>query len=133
MKKLIKIFYIICGVLFLIIGIIAFIIPMLPSTIFILLSSFCFTKGSDKIYKKFKKSKIYRDYIQNFSSNGLTLEQKFKLACIVDLAMLICGLFTKSTHVRVFLFLSALLKTLIIFEIKPFHFRLHMIKNKDKF
>ncbi|MDR2879832.1 MAG: YbaN family protein [Fusobacteriales bacterium] len=45
------------GIIFLGVGIIGIVLPVLPTTPFVLLASFCLTKGSDKINNRFKKLK----------------------------------------------------------------------------
>lgn len=51
--------------------------PILPTTPFILLASFCFFKSSKKIYNRVTNSPILGRYIKNYIENrGLTLKSK---------------------------------------------------------
>ncbi len=118
MKKLFKGIYIILGIIFLGVGIIGIVLPVLPTTPFILLASFCLAKGSDRINNRFKKTKIYREYILNFKENGLTKKQKIRIVLTADLMLLASGYFVNNFHVRIFLFCLALIKTGVIFRIK---------------
>ena len=118
MKKLFKGIYIILGIILLGIGIIGIVLPVLPTTPFVLLASFCLAKGSDRINNRFKKTKIYREYILNFKENGLTKKQKIRIVLTADLMLLASGYFVNNFHVRIFLFCLALIKTAVIFRIK---------------
>ena len=118
LKKLFKGIYIILGIIFLGLGIIGIVLPVLPTTPFILLASFCLAKGSDRINNRFKKTKIYREYILNFKENGLTKKQKIRIVLTADLMLLASGYFVNNFHVRIFLFCLALIKTAVIFRIK---------------
>ena len=118
LKKLFKGIYIILGIILLGIGIIGIVLPVLPTTPFVLLASFCLAKGSDRINNRFKKTKIYREYILNFKENGLTKKQKIRIVFTADLMLLASGYFVNNFHVRIFLFCLALIKTAVIFRIK---------------
>ena len=118
LKKLFKGIYIILGIIFLGVGIIGIVLPVLPTTPFVLLASFCLAKGSDRINNRFKKTKIYREYILNFKENGLTKKQKIRIVFTADLMLLASGYFVNNFHVRIFLFCLALIKTAVIFRIK---------------
>ena len=117
LKKLFKGIYIILGIIFLGVGIIGIVLPVLPTTPFILLASFCLAKGSDRINNRFKKTKIYREYILNFKENGLTKKQKIRIVLTADLMLLASGYFVNNFYVRIFLFCLALIKTGVIFRI----------------
>ena len=118
LKKLFKGIYIILGIILLGIGIIGIVLPVLPTTPFVLLASFCLAKGSDRINNRFKKTKIYREYILNFKENGLTKKQKIRIVFTADLMLLASGYFVNNFHVRIFLFCLVLIKTAVIFRIK---------------
>lgn len=118
MKRVLKIIYVLLGVIFLITGLVGIVVPLLPTTPFILLASFFLAKGSDRINNYFKKSWIYKNYIVNFKANGLTVKQKIKIVITADLMMLTSGFFINNLHVRIFLFFLAVIKTIIIFRVK---------------
>ena len=118
LKNVFKVIYIILGIIFLGVGIIGIVLPVLPTTPFVLLASFCLAKGSDRINNRFKKTKIYREYILNFKENGLTKKQKIRIVLTADLMLLASGYFVNNFHVRIFLFCLALIKTAVIFRIK---------------
>ena len=61
-----KTVYVILAFLFLIIGAIGAVLPILPTTPFLLAASFFFTKGSRRFNKWFVSTKLYKNYLKNF-------------------------------------------------------------------
>lgn len=118
MEKLLKFIYIFLGILFLFIGLVGVVLPVLPTTPFILLASFFLTKGSDRINNYFKKTKLYKNYVLAFRANKLTFKQKLKIVITADVMLLISGILINNLHVRIFLFILALIKTIVIFRLK---------------
>ena len=118
LEKLLKFIYIFLGILFFFIGLIGVVLPILPTTPFVLLASFFITKGSDRINNRFKKTKLYKNYVLAFRTNKLTFKQKLKIVITADLMLLISGILINNLHVRIFLFILGLTKTIIIFRLK---------------
>lgn len=118
LEKIFKVIYITLGMIFLGLGIIGAVLPVLPTTPFVLLASFCLAKGSDRINNHFKRTKIYREYILNFKENGLTKKQKLRIVFMADLMLLISGYFVNNIYVRIFLLCLAVIKTIVILKIK---------------
>ena len=50
-----KLFFLCTGILSLTIGIIGIFVPLLPTTCFVLLAAYCFSKSSDKLYQRLIK------------------------------------------------------------------------------
>jgi len=70
-------FYLISGVLLVVIGVIGIFLPVLPTTIFLILASACFVKGSPKANEWLRNHKILGQYIKNYQDkSGLTLKSK---------------------------------------------------------
>ena len=72
------------GTLFLIIGLIGIIIPILPTTPFLLLAAACYFKSSKKFYNWMMNNKIFGNYIKNYLENkGIPI--KVKLISVIIL------------------------------------------------
>jgi len=69
------------GFLSLGLGILGIFLPVLPTTPFLLLTSYCFLKSSKRLHEKLLAHKILGTYIKNFQENK-TIPRKVK-ACIL--------------------------------------------------
>lgn len=78
-----KLFYIICGFICIGLGAIGIVLPGLPTTPFLLLALFCFTKGSEKIHLWFLQTKLYKKYLQEYDEKrAMTMKQKITILAI---------------------------------------------------
>ncbi|QLB39899.1 YbaN family protein [Mannheimia pernigra] len=78
-----KLLYIICGFICIGLGVIGAVLPGLPTTPFLLLALFCFTKGSEKIHLWFIQTKLYKKYLQEYDEKrAMTMRQKITILAI---------------------------------------------------
>lgn len=69
--------YFISGVLLVVIGVIGIFLPILPTTIFLILASACFIKSSPQANEWLRNHKILGAYIKNYQDGtGLTIKSK---------------------------------------------------------
>ncbi|RSL32439.1 DUF454 domain-containing protein [Salibacterium salarium] len=82
-KGLIRFLLIIGGIVSTILGVIGIILPLLPTTPFLLLAAYCFARSSDTLYRHLLETKWLGTYIENFrSGKGIPLKTKW-IAVIV--------------------------------------------------
>lgn len=80
-----KYFYILFGFFFIGLGIIGIILPLLPTTPFLLLASVCFVRGSKKFEVWFKGTKLYSKYLESYIiSRAMTKVQKITILLTAD-------------------------------------------------
>lgn len=104
MIKLKKFIYIVIGVISVIIGTIGIIMPILPTTPFYLLASFCFARGSEKFDKWFKGTKLYKNHLEGFvESRAMTLKQKISLLAFADFMLLFPLIILEHMYLRIFI------------------------------
>ena len=85
MNKVKKYFYITLGFIALGLGLVGVILPILPTTPFLLLTSFCFAKGSDRFHVWFTNTNIYKKHLESFvKERATTLKQKVVLLSFVN-------------------------------------------------
>ena len=101
--RLINILFIGLGFIFFGIGAIGVILPILPTTPFLILSSICFAKGSDRFNDWLKDTKIYKNYAEDYvRDRSMTFKRKVKLMFISD-AMLLFPLIRLKGWMRLFI------------------------------
>lgn len=123
MNKVKKYMYVILGLLAFAIGAIGVVLPVLPTTPFLLLASFCFVRGSEKFDRWFKSTKIYKKHLESFvEERAMTLKQKVTLLLFVNAMLAIPMILIDSLHMRLFLI------GLICVKLYYFIFRIKTIK-----
>ncbi len=64
-----NIFFIGTGIMSLGLGAIGTVVPVLPTTPFVLVAAFCFSIASPKLQEKLKRSEFFKQYIEYYESN----------------------------------------------------------------
>lgn len=127
MKRPFKIIYISLGLLFVGIGAVGAFVPILPTTPFLLLASFFFSKGSEKFEKWFRQTKLYKNYLEEFLKNrSMKLGTKIKLLSLATSVLLFSGYLVKIVLFRIFIAI------VIIYLYYYFIFRIKTIANESK-
>lgn len=84
-----KALYIIIGFLFFGLGAIGVILPVLPTTPFLLVAGYCFARGSQRFNDWFLSTKIYQKHLDSFvKERAMTLKTKITILSFAS-AMLI--------------------------------------------
>ncbi len=88
------------GFISLSVGSVGIIVPMLPTTPFLLLSALCFAKSSDKINNWFKGTKIYRENLETLAKKqGMTKIAKLRVISTITLLFAIAAFFMRESVV----------------------------------
>ncbi len=120
MRKIKNIIYIVLGFISLGLGCIGIVFPILPTVPFLLLTSFCFVRGSDKFNNWFLKTKIYKNYLEGFVKNKMmTIKGEMILLSLVSLMLFASMWFVNNLVVSIILTILIMCKYLyFIFCIK---------------
>ena len=111
-----KVVLIILGFISMGIGIVGIVVPILPTTPFLLLASFFFAKGSKRFHDWFISTKIYKKYLESFvKSKDMTLKNKFTILLPVSLMLIITFIFVNNLHARIVLVILFIGKYLYFF------------------
>jgi len=106
-----KLIYLTLGMTSLGLGVIGVILPILPTTPFLILATFMFSKSSDKINDKLRNSKIYKKHFADFIENKtMSKQKKWTLLIVVDLILLITFIQLDNSLLRVVLIMLFLVK-----------------------
>ena len=104
MKKTVNILWLILGWLSLAIGSIGVVLPVLPTTPFLLVASFSFAKGSDRFHRWFTGTKLYKKHLEDFvTDRAMTLKTKFGILLPASAMLIIAMLLVPSIHFRIFI------------------------------
>ena len=123
MSKIKKGLYISVGLLCVVLGAIGVILPILPTTPFLILASACFVRGSDKFDKWFKGTKLYKNNLESFVNNrSMTMKTKVRILLFADIMLLFPLVIIDS------LIMKFVLVFIILFKLYYFMFRIKTIK-----
>lgn len=123
LNKVIRVIFIILAFLFLGLGVIGVVLPILPTTPFLLLASFFFARGSDRFHRWFMKTGIYKRYIKDFiETRSMTIRNKVKTLMLSTTLLLVGFILVPHLHARIFI--------MVVMVVKYWYF-IFRIKNKS--
>lgn len=127
MKRSPRIIFICLGFIFVGIGAVGVFLPVLPTTPFLLLASFFFSKGSKRFEKWFLSTKLYKDHLEEFLAHrSMKLRTKVKLLSLSSSVLLLSAYIVKIIFFRIFIAL------VIVYKYYYFIFRIKTIPNEKK-
>ena len=127
MKSIKKYIYITVGLIAFALGAVGVILPILPTTPFLLLASYCFAKGSDRFNNWFIQTKLYKNHLESFvSERAMTLKEKICILEFADFMLAFPLIFIDS------LFMKGLIIVLIIGKLYYFIFKVKTITKEEK-
>ncbi|WRP07822.1 YbaN family protein [Rossellomorea aquimaris] len=121
-KKIKKMIYILLGLLFMGIGIVGVVLPLIPTTPLLLLASFFFVRGSERFEVWFKGTSVYKMHLEGFIRHrSMTLRQKVTLLIFSDIMILIPLILSDSMIVKV------ILSLIIVYKYYYFIFKIRTV------
>ncbi|VAX19735.1 hypothetical protein MNBD_IGNAVI01-2072 [hydrothermal vent metagenome] len=122
-----KYFLIAGGIISVFLAFIGIFLPVLPTTPFLLLAAYLFSKSSDKFYNWLINNKLFGSFIKNYrEGNGITRQVKFISIISLWLVMGSTIIYAvQNIYVRILLLLIAIGVTIHLLIIPTF------IKNKE--
>jgi uncharacterized membrane protein YbaN (DUF454 family) len=119
-NQVVKLAYLISGFVFVFLGVLGAFLPLLPTTIFLILASACFMKSSPRANAWLKNNKLLGSYLRNYQDKtGLTIASKITHIAVLWIGILISAyLLTDKTAIQVLLFMIAVGVTLHLVMIK---------------
>lgn len=111
-----RLILIVIGLIFTALGIAGAVLPLLPTTPFLLVAVFCFARSSDRFYNWLINQKIYKEYVENFYLHrGYTLQQKIKILISLYIVIGFSIYMVYVLAVRVGLIIMVIIQTAVLF------------------
>ncbi len=86
--RLKKTIFIIVGCICLGLGVVGVVLPVLPTTPFLLVTAYCFARSSEKLNAWFKGTKLYKNHLESFvKKEGMKVSTKVSIVICVTLLM----------------------------------------------
>ena len=110
-KNPVRIVWLLIGFLSMGIGAVGVVLPVLPTTPFLLLASFCLAKGSARFHRWFTGTNLYKKHLESFVENRtMTLKTKFSLLIPASCMLILAFLAMQNVYGRAFIIFLILFK-----------------------
>lgn len=108
------------------IGCLGIVLPILPTTPFLLLALFLFAKGSERFHRWFLSTNIYKKYLEDFvATKSMTREAKTKVLTIVTLLLAIGFCFSPGAA-------KIIIAVVLVFHWVYFLFGIRTVEKKEQ-
>lgn len=95
-----KIIFIVLGFITLGLGAVGVVLPILPTTPFLLVSAFCFSRSSERLNTWFRGTKLYKNNLETFvRGQGMPWKAKLRIMGMVTVIMAIAFIAMRGTTV----------------------------------
>jgi uncharacterized membrane protein YbaN (DUF454 family) len=123
-----RILLIISGSLSLVLGMIGIVLPILPTTPFLILAAFCFLRSSSRLYNWLIGHKVFGRYIYNYMTYRAVMKRTKIVAMVLLWASLLISIMVvDNLHIRLLLLVVGLAVSIHIATLKT----LMQIKHSD--
>jgi len=109
----------IAGGIFVAIGVIGIFVPLMPTTVFLLLGAACFNKGSEKFHHWLINNKLLGSYIANYKQkNGIPRQVKIRTIILLWVTIGVSIYLVNHLHVTIILLAVAVGVTIFLLSRK---------------
>lgn len=116
MKNPIRIIWLILGFAAIGIGAVGVVLPVLPTTPFLLLASFCLAKGSERFHTWFTQTKLYKTHLDDFvKTRSMTLKSKFTILLPASAMLILAFIMMPNWYGRGFIIFLIIFKYVYFF------------------
>lgn len=110
-KNPLKIVYLALAFFFVGLGAIGVVLPVLPTTPFLLLASYLFAKGSDRFHNWFIGTKLYKNHLDSFvKDRSMTLKTKLCILLPASAMLLLAFLMMNNIYGRATIVILVIVK-----------------------
>jgi uncharacterized membrane protein YbaN (DUF454 family) len=103
-----KVLFIVLGSVCVGLGVLGIFLPLMPTTVFLLLAAYFYSTSSDRFYNWLIGNRVFGTYIRNYrEGHGMTLRHKVNAVSVLWVTVGISLWFLQSLALRILLFLIA--------------------------
>ncbi|MFV0394422.1 MAG: YbaN family protein [Coprobacillaceae bacterium] len=125
-RKIYRGVYIALGFICLGVGAIGVVLPVLPTTPFLLLASFFLARGSTKFHNWLVETKLYKNHLHEFvQTRSMTLKTKWCILLPASFMLILAFIFSPIWHAQVLIVFA------FLFKYYYFFFRIRTIKEES--
>jgi uncharacterized membrane protein YbaN (DUF454 family) len=104
----VKHLWLVLGFISTVLGVLGYIIPMMPGTTFIIIALYCFARSNEKWHNWLLNNKYFGQSLRDFKEGrGMTLKAKIKAIICISISIGISMCFASNVYVILFLILFA--------------------------
>ncbi|PTJ00969.1 DUF454 domain-containing protein [Staphylococcus simulans] len=106
------------GLISAIVGFIGIVVPLLPTTPFLLLAAVCFSRSSERFNRWLVSTKVYGEYVESFKRDrGFTLKKKFKILLSLYIVIAFSLYMLDNFYIRICLLIMVTFQTIVLFTL----------------
>ncbi|EGQ3236530.1 DUF454 domain-containing protein [Staphylococcus pseudintermedius] len=104
------------GDIFTLLGFAGAVLPLLPTTPFLLVAVLCFAKSSDRFHDWLIQTKVYQAYVEDFRKHrGYTMKKKIQLLISLYIVVGFSIWMVDVTMIRLGLLVMVVIQTVVLF------------------
>lgn len=104
------------GGIFTLLGFAGAVLPLLPTTLFLLVAVLCFAKSSDRFHDWLIQTKVYQAYVEDFRKyRGYTMKKKIQLLISLYIVVGFSIWMVDVTMIRLGLLVMVVIQTVVLF------------------
>ncbi|MBX0359505.1 YbaN family protein [Halobacillus sp. Nhm2S1] len=97
MKQMVRVLLIVIGSISLVLGVLGIVLPLVPTTPFLLLTGACYVRSSDRLYNWLMSNKWFGSYIKNYKAGrGIPVRAKVSLLIMIWFSFLFSAFYITS-------------------------------------
>ncbi|MFS4463975.1 YbaN family protein [Staphylococcus haemolyticus] len=107
---------IVLGIVFTVIAFIGAVLPLLPTTPFLILAAICFTNSSRKFKIWLESTQIYKNYVENLKKyKGYTMKEKIRILISLYIVVGFSIFMISTLYIRIGLVIMVVIQTIVLF------------------
>lgn len=104
------------GIVFTVIAFTGAVLPLLPTTPFLILAAICFTNSSRKFKIWLESTQIYKNYVENLKKyKGYTMKEKIRILISLYIVVGFSIFMISDLYIRIGLMIMVVIQTIVLF------------------